>query len=62
MATLSFNLDVIPEEYDYSNLAIYVLDSNMWRICDTYIKDNFLNTKIDVFGEYSILHDENHET
>jgi len=61
-ATLSFNLDMIATEYNYSDLAIYTLESDIWVLTNTYIQDDFIKTEINSFGNYAIAYNENHET
>ena len=61
-ATLSFNLDMIATEYNYSDLAIYTLESGIWVLTNTYIQNNFIKAEINNFGNYALVYNENHDT
>ena len=61
-AKLSFNLDIISNQYNTSKLSIYKLDNDMWILCDSYIQDNFIHSEINTFGKYAVVYDENNQT
>ena len=58
-AILSFDLDIIPDDYNLDYCSIYYLDNNNWVISDSYIEDNKLKSKINNFGTYVIFYNEN---
>jgi hypothetical protein len=63
LGILSFDLDLlIDDTMNMNNLGIYKLEHDEWILCETYAQNNFLNTKIDNFGEYAVFFDFNNET
>ena len=53
---------MIATEYNYSDLAIYTLESDIWVLTNSYIQDDFIKTEINSFGNYALVYNENHET
>ena len=61
-ATLSFNLELIPNQYDVNKCSIYRYESGHWVFNRTILDNNFLSTEISKFGIYTIMYDELNNT
>ena len=61
-ATLSFNLELIPNQYDINKCSIYRYENGNWVFNHTILDNNFLSTEISKFGIYTIMYDEFNNT
>ena len=61
-AVLSFDLDIIPNNYDLNHCGLYYYDNYNWILSDTYIENNKIKSRINNFGSYAIFYNEHEET
>ena len=61
-ATLSFNLELIPNQYDVNKCSIYRYENGHWVFNRTILDNNFLSTEISKFGIYTIMYDDLNNT